>query len=443
MKPLKVLHLPGTAYPHRTGGKEIYCHHLALELNRVGVSSVIAVPSTIDEATLPSRANIEGVIVCTLPERLQRDRSEIYSCDMPVGHGFVHFLKEFQPHVVHFHTFSERAGLSHLRAVKAVGAKAIMTYHTAGQFCLQRTLLFRGREICDGKIQLIRCSACRLNVAGVPIGMDYVMAGLPQISWGEDLSLPMARALTVRLTTARFIRAWRECLVGMERFVIHSEWSAALLRKNNVPAKKLVMIRSGLPGRPDMAPVDHEEMSGEQLRLAFVARVVPEKGANVLIDAVQKLPPEVFVKVVFFGPYWDDAYGQQLLAMIRNDPRFAPPRLLESKQVVKTLRGFDACVVPSICLETGPLVVLEAFAAGIPVIGSRLGGIAELVQEGKDGLLFTPGDSAMLASHLRRLAQEPEELVRLKAGVRPPRRMADVADEMLDLYQSLVRPMAG
>ncbi len=60
--------------------------------------------------------------------------------------------------------------------------------------------------------------------------------------------------------------------------------------------------------------------------------------------------------------------------------------------MVDTLASYDATVVPSQWLETGPLIVLESFAAGTPVIGSNLGGVAELVSHDRDGWLVPHAD---------------------------------------------------
>jgi len=93
--------------------------------------------------------------------------------------------------------------------------------------------------------------------------------------------------------------------------------------------------------------------------------------------------------------------------------------------------------VSSQWLETGPLVVLEAFAAKVPVIGSRLGGIAELVRDGVDGLLVEPSSTEDWAKKLRRLMDDPSLLLRLRSNVRAPRTITTVANEMASIYQSL------
>jgi glycosyltransferase involved in cell wall biosynthesis len=93
-------------------------------------------------------------------------------------------------------------------------------------------------------------------------------------------------------------------------------------------------------------------------------------------------------------------------------------------------------------LETGPLVVLEAQAAGVPVVGSNLGGIAERVTDGKDGVLVPPGDASALARVLTALATNRQALEALTPS-RPPRSTTDVARETLNTYLGLVTPCAA
>jgi glycosyltransferase involved in cell wall biosynthesis len=101
------------------------------------------------------------------------------------------------------------------------------------------------------------------------------------------------------------------------------------------------------------------------------------------------------------------------------------------------MRDYDAIAVPSRGLETGPLVVLEAFAAGRPVLGADLGGIAELVSHDVDGLLIAPNNSSIWASAIAELASDPRRIQRLAAGIRAPRTMEDAAGEMVTLYRGL------
>ena len=89
----------------------------------------------------------------------------------------------------------------------------------------------------------------------------------------------------------------------------------------------------------------------------------------------------------------DAALQAQLRDLSGGDARIRFLPALAHSDVISTLRQYDALVVPSQWMETGPLVVLEAFAAGVPVIGSALGGLTDKIRDGIDGVLVAPFDS--------------------------------------------------
>jgi glycosyltransferase involved in cell wall biosynthesis len=108
-------------------------------------------------------------------------------------------------------------------------------------------------------------------------------------------------------------------------------------------------------------------------------------------------------------------------------------------------RGLDAAlawadylVVPSLWWENSPVTIQEAFAAGVPVIASRLGALEEKVRDGVSGLLFEPGSVADLVRVLRRTSDEPELLPRLRAGIPPIVTIADHAAQLEALYAQVI-----
>ena len=115
--------------------------------------------------------------------------------------------------------------------------------------------------------------------------------------------------------------------------------------------------------------------------------------------------------------------------------RFIPAK--DHEQVGEFLAGIEVLAVPSQWLETGPLVVLEAFAAGTPVIGSELGGIKELVTHGRNGLLVVHDDVDAWAAAMVRLATDHGLLQRLRQEIGPVRTSSEVAQEMAMLYHEL------
>jgi len=131
-------------------------------------------------------------------------------------------------------------------------------------------------------------------------------------------------------------------------------------------------------------------------------------------------------------------YRDELVTLSASDPRIRFLAPVAPDRIVETLASYDATVVPSQWLETGPLTVLESFAAGTPAIGSNLGGIAELVSHDVDGWLVRHADVEAWELALRRLSTDRALLERLRAGVRAPRSTHDVARDMAALYESIV-----
>lgn len=168
------------------------------------------------------------------------------------------------------------------------------------------------------------------------------------------------------------------------------------------------------------------------------------KAPHLLLEALRRLPPGTATVDLFGTPadyHGDDSYRTVL------EPLLASPGVhLHGPQphdrVAAVLKSLDALVVPSVWPETSPLVIREAFLAGRPVVASNIGGIPELIDHERNGLLFEPGDVEGLAHALQRLAGEPGLLDRLKAGAAatPVRSIEDDAAASRRLYESLAKP---
>jgi glycosyltransferase involved in cell wall biosynthesis len=104
----------------------------------------------------------------------------------------------------------------------------------------------------------------------------------------------------------------------------------------------------------------------------------------------------------------------------------------------QVLRGLDVVVVPSQWYENSPNVILEALACRTPVIASNLGGMAELIQHGRNGLLFEAGNASDLAAQLGRLVEEPGLLDALRRGTGPVRSMDEEISELVGIYERAV-----
>lgn len=432
-----VLHLPTAAMPWVVGGRESYSRSLADHLQQLGWANHLAFHQNADVGEPIGRHEQEsGTTIHVLPGLGAISREAVYQCRTAATPGYAELLDALRPDIVHLHDFSTAVNLAHLEQAKARGIKLVMTYHTPGQSCKQFELLYNGQQVCDGEIRVDRCTACRLGVQGVPSWIRWPLAKVPLPLTGEGR---LGRALSARRMTKHFLHAWQEMVGLVDRIHLYADWVRGLMQRNGVPAEKIRFFRTGLPMMPSPAEPRTRRKPGELLRLVMVGRCERTKGQAVLIEAVKGLPANVPVQVEFIGPYWDATdYGRACLQAIAGDARFLPPRKVPHAEIPRVLGQADTLVVPSLWLETGPLVVLEAFACGVPVVGSQLGGIAELVRQESDGLLFEPNSAEHLRAALVRLANEPGLLERLRQGIQPPRTMRQVAEDADAMYREML-----
>jgi glycosyltransferase involved in cell wall biosynthesis len=104
-------------------------------------------------------------------------------------------------------------------------------------------------------------------------------------------------------------------------------------------------------------------------------------------------------------------------------------------QVPRALAALDVLVCPSLVAEGGPTVAIEAHAVGTPVIGTRIGGLAEMVADGMNGRLVAPGDWRALARVIQTIVEDPAGTVdQWRRLLPPPRTFDDVTRDYLSLY---------
>jgi glycosyltransferase involved in cell wall biosynthesis len=357
--------------------------------------------------------------------------------------GFLDVLEREHPDVVHLHAFTAGASLGVLRAASAFGAATVLSFHTPTVSCLRGTLLHEGRTPCDGEVLRVRCAACVLGKHGAPPVMRWMLSRTPvPIARGVGRLLRGGRAATaVRMPELVMLRqaALRGALQEVDAIVATSDWVRTLLLRNGAPAEKIVVSRVGIElAEPAQAKLVTRG-AGTALRAIALGRLDRAKGLHVAIAALRgarDLDVTLDVYVSGDGPA-EGMYLAELHAAAAGDDRIRILPALPARDVISTMGRYDVTLVPSQGYETGPLVVLESFAAGVPVVGSALGGIAELVRDGIDGLLLPTGSVAAWRDALARLASSATERARLRAGVRPARTVAQAANEMAVLYRRL------
>jgi glycosyltransferase involved in cell wall biosynthesis len=435
---VKILHVPFGYFPDPVAGTEVYVAALARCLSGHGIESVIAAPADRD-----TTYEYEGLLV----ERFAAETAnlaELYGKGSSVAaRSFERILDRVAPDLVHLHAFTAGGSLQVVREASRRRLPVVFTYHTPTVSCQRGTLMRWGKEVCDGRLRLDLCTRCTLNGLGLPRPLATLVGRVPPAA-GRALGAtpiggPLATALRMRELVSLRHDSFRGLMHEVDCVVATSNWVEQILLDNSVPHGKITVSHYGIIDRdkPPEPSTPRVGVESSPLRIAFMGRLDPVKGADTLVRAVTNLP-DLDIQLDVFGIAQGDAsrlYLRTLQSIAAGDTRIRFLPTVPNDDVVDVLRGYHLLAVPSRWLETGPLVVLEAFAAGVPIIGSNLGGIAELVDHGKNGLLLAPEVVEEWQTAISGLYRDRALLADLRAGVRPPRTMKTVAAEMLPIYQ--------
>ena len=439
-----ILHVPYTYFPDSVGGTEVYVAGLSRALQCLGSRSAIAAPSSRNAAY-----DREGIPVFRFAIDQTPGLAAAYGEPDSVATGsFASLISQLRPRIVHLHARTAAVSERLVDAARAIGAKTVFTYHTPAVSCVRGTMMRLGNARCDGVLNHRRCTSCVLAAHNVPPLLGNALARVPT-SVGHALA---STGLSGRVVTALRMpalvdaahRRFHDLMAKVDRVIAVCEWVRAVLLANGVPEDKVALCRQGLPLPPSVPEVcETGNISGARpagpLRLGYFGRLHPAKGLDILIDAL-RLVPQVAVELAIYGigQPGSERYAAALRSRAQGDPRVSFRPVLASASVQDAMRHCDLVAVPSRWMETGPLVVLEAFAARTPVLGTRLGGIKELVRDEVDGVLLSADDPRIWACALAALAAAPGRVARLRSNIRPPRTMSDVADEMAIHYRDLI-----
>jgi glycosyltransferase involved in cell wall biosynthesis len=301
-------------------------------------------------------------------------------------------VESFRPDVVNSHCMIGFA----VDSWKAAAERNIPIVHALHEFNLfcRNSNAFRNGRMCEGI-----CLACRIT---------------------------LPKRLLSRLTSG---------VVGVSRDVLQRHLDRGFF--GHIPQERRRVIWSMPPIEIKPRPF---RVPDAELTIGFIGRIVPEKGLDTLIEAVASLPRHGW-RLLIAG----EVYPPLDPAALRARTAGLPIEWLGVIPAAEFYSRIDLLVAPAIWADPGPLIVHEAFANAVPVVGSRMGGIADLVDDGTTGWLFEPGNVAALREILIdriRAGQAglPQEaaFARFRAETTPKR----VAERYIDFYRELVAPSA-
>jgi glycosyltransferase involved in cell wall biosynthesis len=250
----------------------------------------------------------------------------------------------------------------------------------------------------------------------------------------DDLETFVHRRYSLSVEWRRRLRA--SVLRRVDAVVVPSAYLAGLVRRWGVdPGRVHVIVNAVVPGR---APMRTDRPSARNPQVITVGRLVPHKCIDQIIETLPTLP-NVELLVIGDGP--ERASLEARARALGCDSRVIFAGSLPPAEVDARLRKADAFVLNS-RYEGLPHVVLEAFAAGLPVVATAVGGTPELVRDGESGLLVPPGDVARLRAAIHAVLEDRALRERLREGSQAvlARHSLPV---MIDATQALLTSVSG
>ena len=447
---MKVIQAITRYFPQSYGGTEVYVDNLAQGLQLHKIESVVAAAEVGRQEVTSYDYN--GVEVYRYPVFPSPTDAQFHQKELPGGFNyFSRWLKAHKADLYHQHSWHWHCGLHHLALAKKIGMPTVLTVHMPDIICLRGTLMLNGLSPCEGLKSEVGCGYCYGVPEKVP---EWAVRALSQIplsvataAKNKLLKSPtvqlhqMGRALGLPSLAKYHLTKLRQMEHLIDQIVTPCQWSYDALIVSGLSKEKLVLCRQGVSSSYPQIKTQTKRQEGV-LRIGFLGRWHTTKGVEILVKAVQGLPTNLPVELVIHGILQENTgrdIRDRVLEIATRDSRIRIAEPLSRSSVPEALASFDLLAVPSQWLETGPLVVLEAQAVGTPVIGSNLGGIAELVRHGVDGWLVPAKDVQAWTDAIATLAKDADLLAKLRQGIQPVRTMDTVASEMSALYHEILK----
>jgi glycosyltransferase involved in cell wall biosynthesis len=288
---------------------------------------------------------------------------------------FKTLLRDMRPDVVHIHNFFSVISPSVYYACKEEGVPVVQTLHNYRLACPAASF-YR-----DGKI----CEEC----------LDRGPFHAVKYGCYRESKLATA-ALATMLEVHRRKNTWTEMV---DCYVALTEFAREKMIQGGLPADKIRV-------KPNFVLPDPGPRTSDGDYALFVGRLVDLKGVGTLIKAWSKLPASIPLVIAGDGPYrpeMEKLISDFKLANVDYRGR------LSRNETLATMKGARFLMFPSEWYEGFPVTIAESFACGVPVLCSRLGGMQEIVDDGRTGLHFTSGDAADMAEKVQWAWSNPEE----------------------------------
>lgn len=422
--------------PHRTAGAELEAFRTAKTLIERGHEVEVICVESIDAerkgAITWSDDLYNGVPVHRLSFNLASapDPNRWEYDNLWIGEHLAEYLRQRSPDLFHLFSGYLMTGRT-LLVAKQLAIPTVVTLMDFWFLCRRITMLRSDGSLSILPLDPARCVRCLAEEKWLPRLLGKLAPTVMDAYW-------QMRDAKIHEVDQR-INFCLAALNSADLIINRSHFLGSVYAQAGAAQEKMVFCRQGYEGLQTQGNNATREGNGKPtLRVIYLGQINQHKGVHTLLEAVRLLSQANIELSIYGDLNRFPNYVAKLKRIVAEDTRIHLRGLAQPDEISTLLQESDILVVPSIWYENSPNTIAEAFAHGVPVIASNLGGMAELVHYEQNGLLFTAGDANDLASQLQRLLDEPYLLEQLQMGIQPVKSVAEEIDELEKLYRDLL-----
>lgn len=423
---LRILFVVHQFLPKHRAGTELYTYYLAKEMVARGHQVCLYFTEIYPEEPQYTlrRGSYDGLPFIEVAHSHYFPNFRHSYRDENMEEIFDQVLEETRPDLVHFqHLYLHSIG--YIDVARKRQLPIVYTLHEYILMCLRGgQLLLPDLTLCDGPED----TACALCARMYPPPDDSEQ---DRTDTNAD---PYVSAVTARN------REIRSRLAKVDLFISPSAFlRQRFIDEGLISPEKIIHSDNGFPANL-FAGIKRQTSPpppGQELRFGFVGTISESKGLHLLVEAFAGIDHSR----ASCQAHGDLGMFPDYKLRLESQPGFehitwAGP--FEHSRIGEILAGIDVLIVPSLWFENSPLTIHEAFLAGVPVLTVDRGGMAELVEDGRNGVHFKMGDVADLRSKMRQFLDEPELLEHLRAGFPKLKTISEDAETMDQRYLQLL-----
>jgi len=439
---MKILQVVHSFIPYTKAGTEVYAYSLSKELARRHEVSVFFRIRNFKKREYSVEYNdFQGLKTFAVNQTFNQCRSfrETYD-NKHIDKIFADLLDKVKPDIVHIHHLLFLS-FGIIKEVKKRNIPVVFTLHDYWIFCHKGQLIRDDLTLCATP-DFQNCKAClrsQLSIKGNSMRYyNFLRKRVPNIILHTVKKSYLGLAGFDEGDFERMLQerdAYAKEISGqVDVFVSPSQFLKEKFIAFGIPREKILYSPYG---------IDHdnfkrlEKAKSGVIKFAFIGILLPMKGVDMLIEAFRRIPNKNAELLIFGKPYPYAGYEGYCALLKKNaaaDSRIKFRGEFDNAKIAEVFAQFDVLVVPSIWLENAPLVIQEALLAKTPVLASRIGGIPELIEDGKNGLLFNPSDVNDLRKKLQYLIDNPSKIELLGAYNSQVKDISENAKEIEEIY---------